>query len=180
MKRRIKLTESELKRMIAESVKGVLQEAVLPDYYYYGYNEDGDKVMDYGEDMFPDDVLYMAEKINKLAGGNLSVEVTNDGCITMHHNGTLSLKSLELITKITKYLRLDSLHISNEIVWWMPNIDVNKSRRTQVGDKYFNMKNVPREWQRHKPKMNKLSNNNTGYSGNVEGSGFTSDGIGYN
>lgn len=151
-KQTIKLNESQLRGLIKESIKNVLQETVLPDYYY-DIDDNGEEFIGHGDDMFPDDILYIADKVNKLADGKLSVSVTNDGRITMYHNGSLSLESLELITKITKYLRCKRVRIDKSQISWMVSTDFSKSHKTQVGDKYFGIKDIPHEWQRRKPNV---------------------------
>lgn len=104
MKQTIRLTEGELKHIIKESVNTLLKEAVLPMYYpevIYNDNEDddGEAVIEKGDDMFPDDVLYKAEQLRKLTGNKLKIMVSADGRYYMYHLGSLSIESLELIIK---------------------------------------------------------------------------------
>ena len=174
MKQGIRINESQLRNII----KGVLQETVLPDYYY-DFDDNGEKFIKHGDDIFPDDVLYIADKVNKLAGGRFTVSVTNDGCLTMYHHKTLSLESLELIVKVTKYLRNNGVFITNSEIKWDIPTDFSKSHKTQVGDKYFKMNEIPREWKRHKPKVKNVKDDDTSFGGYGEGGGFTSNGIGF-
>ena len=188
-KKRIKLTESDLHRIIKESVnKVVIGEAVLPVYnttyrpkddsdYYDG---EYDELLFKGEDMFPDDVLHQAEMLRKMTGDKLKITITKEGNFTMFYNGSLSIESLQLILKVSKYLRTNRVYIDGSSVVWKTNNSYDKSHKTQVGNKFFD--NVPKEHQVTKPKVlhtpRKPFNFYDGGNAN-EGNAFSSNGIGY-
>ena len=154
-KQLIRLTESDLNRIVKESVNKTLREAVLP--YYYGhstpddFSTDDDEYMYNGDDMFSDDALHQAEILRKMTGDKLKIQVDKDGYFYFYYTGTLSIESLQLLIKIAKYLRTDRVNISDGKVYFAGGRDYSKSHRTQVGKRFFD--NVPKEHRVKKPKV---------------------------
>lgn len=154
----INLNEAQLKKIVAESVRKVLNEKVLPTYDNVKSFDDGEDTphIHKGEDMFSEDLLYLADRIDKLTGRQYTVTTDGQSQIIMHRKqeSSMSLETLEIITKVTRYLHLDKVFIDGtKVIWGIDKPFERKSRKVQVGDKYFDMNNVPKEWQRKKPRV---------------------------
>ena len=157
MKQIIRLTETDLHRVIKETVNRILGEAIVPIYNRpntYDYSYKNKNYMNKGDDMFDEDFIYKAQKVNRICNGKLKVSFDNyNKIITVNTTGTLSLESMDLVRRITKVLGLNRIHLGkgNTIEWHCGENghSFEKSRKVQFGNKSWD--EVPPEHDVIKP-----------------------------